>query len=144
VIVIVDASVAVKWLVPETHEAAAESLLDSADELVAPDLLLTEVANALWKKALRRELTLGEASTALSRLSAGAIDLVPTPPLLQSAMAIAHRLKHPIYDSIYLALADTEDGVIVTADRRLLAAVGGTRWRRRVRWIEDIGPTQAP
>ena len=98
------------------------------------------MANALWKKALRRELTLAEASAAVARLSAGAIEFLPTLPLLVPALAMAHRLKHPVYDCVYLALAESEDGMVVTADRRLLAAVRGTSWRRRVRWIEDVGP----
>ena len=48
--IVVDASIAVKWVIPEVLSAQAESLRGRAGRLLAPDLLLPEAANALWKK----------------------------------------------------------------------------------------------
>jgi len=62
---VVDASVAVKWVVPEALSEHAERVLATDEELLAPDLLLVEAANALWKKTERGELASAEARRAL-------------------------------------------------------------------------------
>ncbi|MBI1815645.1 MAG: type II toxin-antitoxin system VapC family toxin [Deltaproteobacteria bacterium] len=128
---IVDASVAVKWVVPEVLSDQAERLLTTDAELLAPELLLTEVANALWAKTRRRELTVRESSRALALLMESGLVLRPSAPLLARALDIAHRLNHPVYDCIYLALAEREHAILVSADRRLLecAARGSIRAR---------------
>jgi predicted nucleic acid-binding protein len=59
--VVVDASVAVKWVIPEVLSDQADAVRGRADHVLAPDLLLPEAANALWKKLTRREITAREA-----------------------------------------------------------------------------------
>jgi predicted nucleic acid-binding protein len=130
--VVVDASVAVKWVIPEVLSDRADTLRDRADRLVAPDLLLPEATNALWKKLTRREITAREATQALDLLMASGLDLRPSGPLLGRALALARRLRHPVYDCIYLALAHGEGATLVTADRRLLARVARRGMRRAV------------
>jgi predicted nucleic acid-binding protein len=127
--VVVDASVAVKWVIPEVLSDRADALRGRADRLLAPDLLLTEAANALWKKLLRREIRAREAAQALDLLMASGLELEPSAPLLGRALLLARRLRHPVYDCVYLALARAEGATLVTADRRLLAQTtkGGTR-----------------
>lgn len=122
---IVDASVAIKWLVPETDTEVANQLLARGD-LVAPDLLASEVANAIWKKRNRGEISgvpmgLGGLMRLFSRIE-------PTPPLLPRATAIALELDHPAYDCFYLALAETTGSTIVSADQRLLRKLHGTAY----------------
>lgn len=117
---VVDASITIKWVIPEILSDAAHRLRDGEDELLAPDLLLVEVANALWKKTTARELSPREADTALDLVGHSGIDLHPTPPLLPRAMEVARRLAHPVYDCVYLALAERERVPLVTADQRLL------------------------
>ncbi len=120
---VIDASVALKWVIPEVLSDKADRLRAGDDELLAPDLLLVEVANALWKKTVGREISPAEADRALELVSESGIDLRPTAPLLRQAMLIARRLNHPVYDCVYLALADGERASFVTADRRLLRRV---------------------
>lgn len=119
--VVVDASVAVKWVIPEVLSDRADALRGRADRLLAPDLLLTEAANALWKKLLRREITAREATRALDLLMASGLDLRPSAPLLGRALVLARRLRHPVYDCVYVALAQAEGATLVTADQRLLS-----------------------
>jgi predicted nucleic acid-binding protein len=116
---VVDASVAVKWVVPELLSDEAAQLLAGDEDLIAPDLLEVEAANALWKKTMRRELSGREADRALGLLHESGLVLRPTRPLLPRAAAIARRLSHPVYDCVYLALAETERAPLVTADERL-------------------------
>jgi predicted nucleic acid-binding protein len=117
---VVDASIAVKWVIPEVLSEQADRIRDSDDDVLAPDLLLVEVANALWRKTVAREITPREADTALGLVRRSGVDLHPTEPLLSRAMDLARRLNHPIYDCVYLALAERERARFVTADQRLL------------------------
>ena len=127
--IVVDASVAVKWVIPEELSDQAESLRGRAARLLAPDLLLPEAANALWKKLLRREITTSEAAQAIDLLMASGLDLRPSGPLLGRALTLAQRLRHPVYDCIYVALAQAEGATLVTADQRLLARIARGRTR---------------
>jgi predicted nucleic acid-binding protein len=130
--VVVDASVALKWVIPEVLSDRAETLRGRADRLLAPDLLLPEAANALWKKLIRREITAREAAQALDLLMASGLDVRPSGPLLGRALELARRLRHPVYDCVYLALAQGEDATLVTADQRLLTRVARRRARLAV------------
>ena len=131
-IVVVDASIAMKWVIPEILSDRADALRDRAEHLLAPDLLLPEATNALWKKMTRREITAREAVRALDLLIGSGLDLRPSGLLLGRALALARRLRHPVYDCIYLALAQDESATLVTADQRLLARVAQGRTRHAV------------
>ena len=66
---VVDASVAVKWYIPEIHGDEAERILGSGYEMCAPDLLYSEVANVLWKHARRDAITVERAKAIMAALS---------------------------------------------------------------------------
>jgi predicted nucleic acid-binding protein len=126
---VVDASVAVKWVIPEVLSDQASSLRGRTDRLLAPDLLLPEAANALWKKLMRREITAREAAQAIDLLMASGLDLRPSGPLLSRALTLARRSRHPVYDCLYVALAQAEGATLITADQRLLARIARGRTR---------------
>lgn len=117
--VVVDASVAVKWLVAEADTAAAEALLD--DELYAPDLIHAEVANILWKKQVRGEVDAEIAAYCAEALLHLQMTVEPCAALMSDAVALAARLGHPAYDCFYVVLARRLGVVLVTADKRLVA-----------------------
>lgn len=119
---VIDASVAVKWVVAEAGTDDALALRRT--RLIAPDLLAAECANILWKKARRGEMTADEASLAARLLERADIDLKPMRALLDVATRLAVTLDHPAYDCIYLALAEAEGCPFVTADDRLLRKIG--------------------
>ena len=118
---VVDASVALKWVLDEPDAAAADTLLD--ETLIAPSLWLVEAANALWKRAQRRELTPDEAAERLAELANAPVVTTPLEADLPAALALASELGHPVYDCLYLALAVREDAQVVTADSRFVQAV---------------------
>ncbi len=124
---VIDASVAVKWVIPEVLSEQADRVRDSDEDVLAPDLLLVEVANALWRKTAAREITAREADDAFDLVRASGIDLRPTGPLVPRAMDLARRLGHPVYDCVYLALAERERAALVTADHRLLRRLATRR-----------------
>src|SRR4029077_3618111 len=97
---IIDTSIAIKWVFPEVDSERAAALLDHG--LVAPDLLFAECANALWKKLHRGELTEEEAAIAAQTLEQVDLTVVSAKGYLGRAVAIAAALEHPAYDGIYL------------------------------------------
>ena len=118
---VVDASVALKWVLDETGRDAADALLD--EDLVAPSLWLVEAADALWKRARRGEITAEEATERLAELYNAPVTSTPIEDDLPAALDLAHALGHPVYDCLYLALAIREGTQVVTADNRFWAAV---------------------
>lgn len=120
---VIDASVAIKWVVPEVGSEAASDLLGR--ELCAPSLWLAEAANALVKKTRRGEITQDEARLRARDLADAPIEPIELPILLPSAMRMAGELGHSIYDCFYLAAALLRNTTLVTADRRFAAKVAG-------------------
>jgi predicted nucleic acid-binding protein len=118
---VVDASVAVKWVVPEAGSDEASALLGR--ELCAPSLWLAEAANALRKKSPRGEITEGDARIRAQDLADAPLESIELPLLLPAAMRMAAELGHSIYDCFYLAAALLRDTTVVTADRGFASKV---------------------
>jgi predicted nucleic acid-binding protein len=97
-----------------------------------------EVANILWKKIRRGELTRAEADAILAQLPLLPLTRHAEAPLLASAFDLADRTQRTVYDCLYLALAVQRSGRMVTADLRLRNALAGTPWAAYVCWVEDI------
>ena len=136
---VVDASVALQWVAPEATSGLAAGLRDG--RLTAPDLLIPECANALWKKAARGEFTVAEARHAALTLATAPVKLVATPPLLERAVLIAIELDHPAYDCFYLALTEALGTVCVSADHRLariVATRAGARYATLLMPLTEI------
>lgn len=121
---VVDASVAVKWVVAE--EGRAEALQQTAGEqLVAPEFVLVEAANILWKKVRLHELDAEQAQRGLSFIVGAYEQLVPTSALIDNAFSFALAFDHPVYDCLYLACAEQQGVDLLTADARFASKVGG-------------------
>ncbi|MGA7806786.1 type II toxin-antitoxin system VapC family toxin [Bradyrhizobium sp.] len=134
---VVDASVAIKWLVLEDMSDVAKELSGTAKDIVAPRLIMTEVGNALVRKTIQGMLTLDEAKTHLDALPRFLPELMDIDELIERAFENACALRHPIYDLIYVEAARTIDGQLVTADRRFTAKVTGTDLARHVILLSD-------
>ena len=122
--IIIDASVAVKWMVSETGSPEAAALLEQG-RLGAPTLWLSEASNALWAKVMRRQLTPDEARRQAGDLAEAPVVAIALPGLLPTAMTLALELEHPIYDCFYLSAAIQRDTHVVTADRRFFDKASG-------------------
>lgn len=116
---VIDASIALKWLVEEVGTPEALALREKA-KLIAPDLLVAECANILWKKVQRDELSKGEALLAARLLQRAEIELLPMRSLFEAATRMAIEIDHPAYDCLYVALAVENKCQFVTADERFL------------------------
>lgn len=136
--IVVDASVAAKWFLPEELNAQAIQLLDQPSLLHAPDFIVLEVANILWKKCLRGELTIRLAEEAVETIRAEVPFFHSSSDLTHRALQIGAQISHAIYDCLYLACAEIEQGVVVTADDRFCRKVEGTAYAPMLRHLRDF------
>jgi predicted nucleic acid-binding protein len=120
---VVDASLVIKWFVPEIHSEAARRWLGAAHDYVAPDLLFSEAGNAVWKKVRRKELDPDEGRQLVVDLARVPVETVVTRSLLQDALALALIAGITVYDAMYLTLAVRLETEVVTADDRFAAKV---------------------
>ena len=94
--------------------------LASADLVLAPELMLTEVANALWRLQRAGQLEGAGLQQRLERAVALVDHIEPDRTLQAEALALATHLDHPVYDCLYLVLARQEVAALLRADQRLL------------------------
>src|ERR1039458_6874690 len=116
---VVDASVAAKWFLPEPYKDEAEELLrdflDEKVELIAPDLIVSEVGNILWKRStLRGEISATQASRSYANFLALGLILRPSSTIAAAALKLATERSHPVYDMLYVALAEQNGCDFVT------------------------------
>jgi predicted nucleic acid-binding protein len=122
-VVVLDASVAVRWVVDEAGSGEAAALLEQDIAWITPRLLLTEVASALRRKVADQALAPAAAGQSLDALlqavADGVIRLVDDERVIAPALLLAMSLQHKVPDCVYLALAEREGAGIATADDRL-------------------------
>ena len=135
---VVDASVVVKWFLPEIHSQAAGRILKSKREFLAPDLIWAEVTNTLWKKQLKRELSLEEASSILKDFLRFPIQTFSSRSLLDTAWVLSCQLDLSVYDGLYLALAVGHGCPLVTADRKFYELLQKESVGSKLIWVEDV------
>lgn len=116
---VVDASVAIKWVYSEELSPNAIRAR-SKYRLVAPELLLAECANILWKKVRRGELADNEAVVSAAVLARGGVEMVPMGELIAGATRLAVELNHPANDCFYIELCRLRGIPLITADDRLI------------------------
>lgn len=132
---IVDASVAFKWIATETDSDTALRVLDMPG-LIAPELVLSEVGNAIWKQQRRGEIKavpmdVLQLTRMYSRLESVA-------PLITRAVDLGVQLDHPIYDCVYYALAERENVPLITADLRFAKVCDAHGIAGRLRMLETF------
>lgn len=136
---VVDASVAIKWYLPEVHSEKAERLLNSAVDLCAPDLIFSEIGNILWKRVMRRDMTEEKARSIMYSLRDLPLTIWRADMLAEGALSIACSTKRSFYDSLYLTLAVTSGCRLVTADLKLLNSLKNVSlFKKHLLWIEDV------
>ena len=137
-VVVVDASVVVKWFLPEVHAEAARRLLRGRRTLVAPELIWAEIGNTLWKKYIRKELTADAAYAILQDMQRFPLQTIAINVLLDMAWNLAVRFQISVYDALYLALAMSRHCTLVTADHQLFTVLKRSPLATALLWVEDI------
>lgn len=132
-IIVVDASVALRWCFALDGSDRADELFRSDDHLIAPDLVIAEITNAAWKFVIFDGMPAETAMSAVREVAKAFEELVPMSVLKDRALAIAVELRHPAYDCFYLALAERNASPLVTVDDRLMRRCGDTPFEKLVR-----------
>ena len=133
---VIDACVAIKFVTREQGTDQANALLASENALIAPDLMQIETAHGLWKKVAAKEIHQLDAVAGLAALPELFERFVPASDFLRDAQALSFALKHSIYDCFYLALAQRENAVLVTADRKFWNAAKRAKLAEHVQLLE--------
>ncbi len=122
-LIVVDASVAAKWVLTEADTHLALELLDGTVRCTAPALIRMEVAGAVIRRLRSETMTVGLAEAACARwdaLASGAfVQLIGQDDLLENAIDMALSIRHGIADCLYLAAATQLECKLITADRVL-------------------------
>lgn len=139
--VVVDTSIALKWVLVEPDSPVARGLLaewiDKGTIILAPKLLAYEVSNSLYRKARKGEITLDAAKLGLTKILTTGLELDSSDSSVLSirAMEIADRFDLPAtYDAHYVALAEREKCELWTADTKMWRAVQG-----KITWVRNLG-----
>ena len=138
--VVVDASVAVKWLVREAYSDRAvmlsRSWVSQGVRIIAPYLMAVEISNAMYRKVRQRQIDLDSARRLVDNLIGSGLILWEPKGLHSRAMELAAQLRQSaVYDTHYLALAEIMDCDLWTADERFFRAAAGQF--SNLRWIGE-------
>jgi predicted nucleic acid-binding protein len=132
---VVDASVLAAAFFPEKRTEAAQKVLLSDRSLCAPDLIYAEVANVIWKRHRRGEVTDAEATELLSDMLNLPLEITASEQLVVSALALALRTNRTVYDCLYVVLAIQKESTMVSDDLRLVNALTTGPLKGRVAWL---------
>lgn len=134
--IVIDASVALKWVIDEADSLAARALL--ADEVMfAPDLLWIECAASLGKKVRRAQIDPAQAVAAYATIDAMPVASIASRPHVAAAQSIGLTLDQTAYDSLYLAVALSTRALFVTSDERFARAAHAHPLYRD--WVRILG-----
>lgn len=137
-IYVVDASVLIKWYVPEIYDREADKILNGGNDLHAPELILPELSNIVWKKIRRGEIAEQKGKSIVAAFAKADIKFHPHKNLINSAFHGAAATGQTVYDWSYLALAVALSCQFVTADERFYKALENTKLKRHLLWIGDV------
>lgn len=135
---VIDASVILKWFIPEEHSERALRLKDSDMRLHAPAFLTLEVGHVLSKKRRRGELAAQDTEDIWRAFRRAPIRRHADETLVLGAFDLANHTKQSLYDSLYLALAMQLNLSFLTTDRKFYQALQHSEYRSRLLWIEDF------
>ncbi len=139
---VVDAGVAVKWLVEEPDSGAALDLLAGGAELHAPRLMASEVVDALWWKARTGEIGRGRTGAAIAAVAEMPVHWAGDETVSGDAGRLALALDLSVFDCVYLALAHRIGATLVTADRDFARALTPTEHGAAVLALAEYAKTQ--
>ena len=127
---VIDTSVLVKYVVPEENSPLAYGIIDAHQaaelSLIAPEYIMAECANVLWKHTRRNSLTAATAVDALRQLQSLNIPLTPQSELLEDALLFAAATGIAVYDALFCVLARRADAELITADLPLVNGLAGS------------------
>ncbi len=135
---VVDASVAVKWYVPENHELEAVRLLKGRHDLHVPELIFPEIGNIVWKKVRSGQVSKSDGDVIIATVARKRWTIHPHKQTIKSAFTGAEATGQTVYDWTYLALAISLSCELVTADEKFYKALEKTAFKTGLKWIGNF------
>lgn len=137
---VIDASVAVKWLIFEESSDRTVALARSNNHFIAPRMIMTEVANALARKAVQGAISSQDAKQQFAKLPYFFDEVVSIDDLVANALHNARQFRHPVYDLVYVEVARRRGIQLVTADQRLLSKLADSDLASCILMLSDWRP----
>jgi predicted nucleic acid-binding protein len=138
--IVVDSSVVIKWFVVEPYSDKARQILDGYNtgeiNFLAPDLMNAEVGNIIWKKHRLQDMSLEDTQEIINTFKALVFTFTSSAALLDSAYDLAVTHERTVYDMMYVALSERENCRFITADERMVNALGS--YFPNVIWIGNL------
>jgi predicted nucleic acid-binding protein len=117
---VIDATVGLKWFIEESRSSVARKILDKGASFIAPDIFIQEICNVVWKKVKNQEITAEQGEAIVANVPMVLDHIVPSSEVASRAFALAVQFNHPVYDCLYLALAERESITLITDDAKLV------------------------
>ena len=118
-IVVLDASAAIKIVFPQTSTKQFSQIITNADWVITPDIFISEVTNVFWKYHQFEDLPLDITEDILNKTVKLIDDVIEAGDLYQEAFSFSCQSKHPVYDSMYLICARRYNATLVSVDKKL-------------------------
>jgi predicted nucleic acid-binding protein len=134
---VIDASVVIKWYVPEGDFAAARAMRTKETQLAVPDLFFVEMSNILWKFVRRGEMVLSRAIEIIEEIAGSPFVTFTNQSLTTDSLDLAVATGLSAYDASYVALAMRIDKIFITADEKLVRKLAGTPSANQVRLLAE-------
>jgi len=134
---VIDASVVIKWYVPEGDFSSARALRTTETQLAVPDLFFVEMSNILWKFVRRGEMVPSRAIEIIEEIAGSPFVTFSNQSLAKDALDLAVATGLSAYDASYVALAMRIDKIFITADGKLFQKLTGTPSANQVRLLAE-------
>jgi predicted nucleic acid-binding protein len=138
---VIDASVLVKFFIPEILSEKAQELnarsMEGDLRLLVPDLIFAEVGDILWEKHRMKELIRSEAEEIVDAIVSLPLEIETSKALLPFALDWGLAYGITVYDAIYVSLAKVHETILVTGDKKLVEIMGKTDFKKHVAWLGD-------
>lgn len=139
---VLDASIIIKAFIPEELSEKADSVFQKIGRerisLIAPDLIYPETGNILWKKKRLKELKASEVEEIADAIHTIPFIIIPSKSVIQLAIAIGMAYDITVYDATYVSIAHIFEGTFITADKKLVNALGKSDLKDSIKWLGDV------
>ncbi len=134
---IIDSCVAVKWCFKEEFSTQAIHLQNDEYEILAPDLICSEIGNVIWKKSLKNEMNFIQCGEVYNAIMDHFNAFFDSKRFIEKSIELAIKYNHPVYDCIYISTAMHYNIPLVTADKRMHELGKDTEAQDLFHWIGD-------
>jgi len=136
-VIVVDANVAIKWVVEQTNFERAREIVERGTEMLVPAMFVAEITSTLWRYVRTSQITAGQARVGVASILAQISFIEEDADLAEEALSVGVELNYAPYDCFYLVLAMRRDAPFVTADGRLINRLASTPYGSHVIHLSD-------